>query len=186
MTSVKHQREDGSQPAKMLSYAKRGDLPISLYTDAVARDSFVYHVKDNLTYSLDLHELKGGVWVPYKAYDVQLEFFMLDPYVRTKLSHDDQGHFFVTSKEPDVYGIFLFRVLYRRLGLFTIFTTTQVSLSLFKHDEYKRFISAAYPYYASAFRGWSVCFCSSSTIFCDGKQSKVVLIDLFKLRGIAS
>ncbi|KAI9907469.1 hypothetical protein PsorP6_016469 [Peronosclerospora sorghi] len=143
-----HHREDGSQPAKMLSDAKRGDLPIMLYPDAeVARDSHVYRVKDNLTYSLDFHEIKDGIWVPYKADDVQLEFVMLDPYVCTTLSHDDQGHF----SAPDVYGIYLFPVLYRRLGLWTIFTTTQVSLRPFKHDEYEGFIPAAYPYYASAF-----------------------------------
>ncbi|KAI9916799.1 hypothetical protein PsorP6_016753 [Peronosclerospora sorghi] len=112
----------------------------------------VYRVKDNLTYSLDLHELKDGIWVPYKADEVQLEFVMLDPYVRTTLSHDDQGRFSVTFQVPDVYGIFLFPVLYRRLGLSTIFTTTQLSLRPFKHDEYERFIPGAYPYYASVFR----------------------------------
>ncbi|EGZ05279.1 hypothetical protein PHYSODRAFT_247235 [Phytophthora sojae] len=133
MTNVKHYREDGSQPAKMLSDANRGDQPITLYPDAeVARDSLVYRVKGNLTYSLDLHELKDGKWVPYKTDDVQLEFVMLAPHA------------------PDVYGIFLFRVMYRRLGLSTIYTTTQVSLRPFKHDEYERFIPAAYPYYASA------------------------------------
>ncbi|KAI9916169.1 hypothetical protein PsorP6_016721 [Peronosclerospora sorghi] len=39
-------------------------LPITLYPDAeVARDSLVYRVKDNLTYSLDLHELKDASFV---------------------------------------------------------------------------------------------------------------------------
>ncbi|CAI5746142.1 unnamed protein product [Peronospora destructor] len=152
MTNVKHHREDGSQPAKMLRDANRGDQPITLYPDAeVARDSLVYRVKDNLTYSLDLHELKDGKWRPYEADDVQLEFVMLDPHVRKTLTHDNKGHFSVTFEAPDVYGIFLFRVLYRRLGLSTIYTTTQVSLRPFKHDEYERFIPAAYPYYASAF-----------------------------------
>ncbi|TDH73849.1 hypothetical protein CCR75_006284 [Bremia lactucae] len=152
MTNVKHHRADGSLPAKMLSNANRGDQPITLYPDAeVARDSLVYRVKDNLTYSMDLHELKSGQWLPFKGNDVQLEFVMLDPHIRTTLTHDEQGHFSVTFEAPDVYGIFLFRVMYRRLGLSTIYTTTQVSLRPFKHDEYERFIPAAYPYYASAF-----------------------------------
>uniref|UniRef100_M4BUK7 Dolichyl-diphosphooligosaccharide--protein glycosyltransferase 48 kDa subunit n=1 Tax=Hyaloperonospora arabidopsidis (strain Emoy2) TaxID=559515 RepID=M4BUK7_HYAAE len=152
MTNVKHHREDGSLPAKMLSDAHRGDQPITLYPDAeVARDSLVYRVKDNLTYSFDMHELKSGKWVPYRANDVQLEFVMLDPHVRTTMVHDNNAHFHVTFQAPDVYGIFLFRVLYRRLGLSTVYTTTQVSLRPFKHDEYERFIPAAYPYYASAF-----------------------------------
>jgi oligosaccharyltransferase complex subunit beta len=172
MTNVKHQREDGSQPAKMLSDANRGDQPITLYPDAeVARDSLVYRVKDNLTYSLDLHELKDSKWVPYKADDVQLEFVMLDPHVRTTLTHDNNGHFSVTFQAPDVYGIFLFRVMYRRLGLSTIYTTTQVSLRPFKHDEYERFIPAAFPYYASAFSMMAGVFLFSVYfLFYDGKQ----------------
>ncbi|OWZ17491.1 Dolichyl-diphosphooligosaccharide-protein glycosyltransferase, partial [Phytophthora megakarya] len=172
MTNVKHHREDGSQPAKMLSDANRGDQPITLYPDAeVARDSLVYRVKDNLTYSLDLHELKDGKWLPYKADDVQLEFVMLDPHVRTTLTHDNKGHFSVTFQAPDVYGIFLFRVMYRRLGLSTIYTTTQVSLRPFKHDEYERFIPAAYPYYASAFSMMAGVFLFSVYfLFYDGKK----------------
>ncbi|KAJ8554680.1 hypothetical protein ON010_g9803 [Phytophthora cinnamomi] len=172
MTNVKHHREDGSQPAKMLSDANRGDQPITLYPDAeVARDSLVYRVKDNLTYSLDLHELKNGKWVPYKADDVQLEFVMLDPHVRTTLTHDNKGHFSVTFQAPDAYGIFLFRVMYRRLGLSTIYTTTQVSLRPFKHDEYERFIPAAYPYYASAFSMMAGVFLFSVYfLFYDGKN----------------
>ncbi|KAI9905164.1 hypothetical protein PsorP6_014148 [Peronosclerospora sorghi] len=132
MTNVKHHREDGSQPAKMLSDAKRGDLPITLYPDAeVARDSLV----------------------------------------RTMLSHDEQGHFAVTFQAPDVYGIFLFRVLYRRLGLSTIFTTTQVLLRPCKHDEYERIIPAAYPSYASAFSVMvGVFLFSVYFLFYDGKQ----------------
>ncbi|KAL4105537.1 hypothetical protein PRIC1_003599 [Phytophthora ramorum] len=172
MTNVKHHREDGSHPAKMLSDANRGDQPITLYPDAeVARDSLVYRVKDNLTYSLDLHELKDGKWLPYKADDVQLEFVMLDPHVRTTLTHDNKGHFSVTFQSPDVYGIFLFRVLYRRLGLSTIYTTTQVSLRPFKHDEYERFIPAAFPYYASAFSMMAGVFVFSVFfLFYDGKK----------------
>lgn len=172
MTNVRHHRADGSQPAKMLSDANRGDQPITLYPDAeVARDSLVYRVRDNLTYSLDLHELKNGKWVPYKANDVQLEFVMLDPHVRTTLSHDNHGHFSATFESPDVYGIFLFRVMYRRLGLSTIYTTTQVSLRPFKHDEYERFIPAAYPYYASAFSMMGGVFLFSVYfLFYDGKK----------------
>lgn len=152
MTNVKHQREDGSSPDKMLKDAERPDQAITLYPDAeIARDSLVYRVKDNLTYSFDLHELKDGKWVPYTASDVQLEFVMLDPYVRKTMSHDNKGHFAVTFEAPDAYGIFQFRVMYRRLALSTLYSTTQVSLRPFKHDEYERFIPAAFPYYVSAF-----------------------------------
>jgi len=150
--NVHHRRADGSNPDKMLKDSHRGDQPLTLYPDAeIARDSLVYRVKDNLTYSFDIHELKDGKWVPYAASDVQLEFVMLDPYVRKTMTHDNKGHFSVTFEAPDAYGIFLFRVMYRRLGLSTLQSSTQVSLRPFKHDEYERFIPAAYPYYVSAF-----------------------------------
>ncbi|KAF1332729.1 putative dolichyl-diphosphooligosaccharide-protein glycosyltransferase 48kd subunit, partial [Globisporangium splendens] len=152
VTNVHHRRADGSNPDKMLKDSHRGDQPLTLYPDAeIARDSLVYRIKDNLTYSFDIHELKDGKWVPYAASDVQLEFVMLDPYVRKTMTHDNKGHFSVTFEAPDAYGIFLFRVMYRRLGLSTLQSSTQVSLRPFKHDEYERFIPAAYPYYVSAF-----------------------------------
>lgn len=151
-TNVQHHREDGSSPDKMLKDSQRADQPLTLYPDAeIARDSLVYRVKDNLTYSFDIHELKDGQWVPFAASDVQLEFVMLDPHVRKTMGHDGKGHFSVTFEAPDTYGIFLFRVMYRRLGLSTIQSATQVSLRPYKHDEYERFIPAAYPYYVSAF-----------------------------------
>jgi oligosaccharyltransferase complex subunit beta len=152
MKNIHHQRADGSAPAKMLTEKERADLPITLYPDAeIARDSLVYRIKDNLTFSFDIHELQNGKMVPYRANDVQLEFVMLDPYARKTMSHDSKGHYTVTFQAPDTYGIFLFRVMYRRLGLSTLYSTTQVSLRPFKHDEYERFIPAACPYYVSAF-----------------------------------
>ncbi|OQR92981.1 dolichyl-diphosphooligosaccharide-protein glycosyltransferase 48kD subunit [Achlya hypogyna] len=152
VSNVHHAREDGSLPDKMLSDVQRPDQPLTLYPDAeVARDSLVYRIKDNLTYSFDVAELKNGQWTPFAADDVQLEFVMLDPHVRKTMVHDGKGHFSVTFTAPDVYGIFQFRVMYRRVGYSTLHFTTQVSLRPYKHDEYERFIPAAFPYYASAF-----------------------------------
>ena len=150
-SNIRHHRQDGSRPEKMLKNIDRPDQPISLYPDAeIARESLVYRVKDNLTYSMDVMELKERKWQPYQADDMQLEFVMLDPHVRKTMSHDGKGKFFVTFESPDTYGIFQFRVMYRRLGFSTIHETTQVSLRPYKHDEYERFIPSAFPYYASA------------------------------------
>ena len=41
---------------------------------------------------------------------------------------------------PDVYGIYKFRLFNEN---------TQVSIRPFKHDEFPRFILAAYPYYTA-------------------------------------
>ena len=117
----------------------------------LARESLVYRIKDYLTYSFDLFEFKNNQWVPFTADDVQLEFVMLDAYVRKTMTHDGKGRFSVTIQAPDAYGIFKFRVMYRRVGLSTITLNTQVSLRPYKHDEYERFILSAFPYYASSF-----------------------------------
>ena len=37
--------------------------------------------------------LTSESWVPYHANDVQLEFVMLDPYVRKTMSHNEKGTF---------------------------------------------------------------------------------------------
>ncbi|ETW07760.1 hypothetical protein H310_02201 [Aphanomyces invadans] len=153
VSNVHHSKEDGSLPDTMLGPIDRPDQPITLYPDAeVARNSLVYRIKDNVTYSFDVHERQeDGTWTPFAADDMQLEFVMLDPYVRKTLAHNGDGHFSATFTAPDVYGIFQFRVMYRRVGYSVLHWTTQVSVRPFKHDEYERFLPAAYPYYASAF-----------------------------------
>lgn len=110
-----------------------------------------YTIKDNIEYSVEIHEWNGDKWVPYKATDVQMEFVMLDPYVRLPLSHDGQGRYSLKFVAPDVYGIFTFRVDYHRLGLSNLNLRTIHPVRPFRHDQYERFINAAYPYYAGAF-----------------------------------
>lgn len=40
------------------------------------------------SYSLEIHEWNGKEWQPYQADDVQLQFYMMSPYVLKTLSHD--------------------------------------------------------------------------------------------------
>lgn len=110
-----------------------------------------YTIKDELEYSVEIHEWNGEKWVPFKASDVQLEFVMLDPYVRLPMKHDDKGLYSLKFTAPDVYGIFTFRVDYQRLGYSNLLLKTVHPVRPFRHDQYERFISAAYPYYAGAF-----------------------------------
>ena len=62
-----------------------------------------------------------------------------------------QGRFFTRFKIPDVYGVFKFVIDYKRLGLTHLELSQQISVRHFMHNEFERFIVAAYPYYASAF-----------------------------------
>ena len=100
---------------------------------------------------MEIQEFNGSQWLPYNAEDVQLEFVMLDPYIRVFLDNDGHGHYTTTFQAPDVYGIFTFRVQYRKPGYSYLHVAESVTLRPFRHDEYPRFIPGAYPYYASSF-----------------------------------
>lgn len=109
-----------------------------------------YTVLDDVEYSIEIQKLEGGKWVSFEADDVQLEFVRIDPFVRTTLT--GKGGVFQTKfKLPDVYGVYQFRVYYNRMGYTHLFSTTQVSVRPLQHTQYERFISSAFPYYASAF-----------------------------------
>ena len=111
-----------------------------------------YTVMDNVNYYIEIDELVGGKWTPYMASDVQLEFFRIDPFVRTFLNKTANGKaFYAEFVLPDVYGVFQFKVEYDRLGYTRLFSTTQVSVRPLQHTQYERFIGSAYPYYISAF-----------------------------------
>lgn len=48
-----------------------------------------------------------------------------------------------------MYGIYKFRLFYQRHGVSLINENTQVDIRPFKHNEFPRFILAAYPYYTA-------------------------------------
>ena len=52
----------------------------------VAGNNVVYRIKDELYYAVTMEEWTGEQWVKYLGEDVQVEFVMLDPYVRKTLS----------------------------------------------------------------------------------------------------
>jgi oligosaccharyltransferase complex subunit beta len=152
-SDIRHHTAQGSPPDIILHEKDRPDLPQTLFPDPeLTRNSLVYRIKDEIVYSMLVEQWVGGEWRPFSAPDMQMEFVMMDPYVRTTMDADPHtGRFAARFVAPDDYGIFKFRVFYQRPGLSTLHAETQVSLRPFKHDEYERFILTAYPYYASAF-----------------------------------
>lgn len=110
-----------------------------------------YTIKDYVYFSIFIEELVEGKWVPYKGEDVQLEFFRIDPFVRLFLNRTSTGTFYARFILPDVYGVFKFKVDYSHLGYTHIASNTQVSVRPLEHVQYERFITSAFPYYASAF-----------------------------------
>ncbi|KAI8876266.1 Dolichyl-diphosphooligosaccharide-protein glycosyltransferase 48kDa subunit [Backusella circina FSU 941] len=112
-----------------------------------------YRVKDDVVYTIDISEYKNDKWVPFKADDVQLEVIMLDPYIRTTLKQvpgdETFGRFESHLRLPDVYGVFTFKVNYKRAGYTYLKAEDRVSIRPFRHNEYPRFLTAALPYYIS-------------------------------------
>lgn len=112
-----------------------------------------YRVKNDVTFEISLQQYEHGKWKPYVASDVQLELIMLDPYIRTTLdvvsTSADSAKYSSTFMLPDHYGVFHFKVNYKRNGLSYIEDRAQVTIRHFRHDEYGRFLTAAYPYYTA-------------------------------------
>ena len=60
-----------------------------------------------------------GTWEPFSDLnDLQLEFTMLDPHIRTSLPPVPgvRGKYSVTFRAPDRHGVFKFVVNYKRTG----------------------------------------------------------------------
>lgn len=115
----------------------------------------VYRIKDELSVSVVVEEWSASkqAWLPYvqgEGKELQVELTMLDPHVR-KTFKADKGVLKTEMTAPDVYGVFKFIVDYNCLGYSYIHLEEQVPIRPYRHDEYERFIVAAYPYYASIF-----------------------------------
>merc|ERR1719409_2486534 len=80
-----------------------------------------------------------------------MEFVRIDPFVRITLDNQKDGKMVGKFKVPDTYGVYQFKVNYHRVGYTRVYTTNQISVVPLRHNQYERFISSAYPYYASAF-----------------------------------
>lgn len=111
----------------------------------------VYRIKDDLEFSVEIYEWSGNSWVPYVTNDVQVQFYMMSPYVLKTLATDQKGLYHTKFKVPDVYGVFQFKLEYHRLGYTSLSLSKQIPVRPFRHNEYERFITTAYPYYGASF-----------------------------------
>lgn len=110
----------------------------------------MYKEKDEIEVGLIIEELREGKWTLFPATDVQIEYVMLDPYVRETMKFTGTGHR-LTFTAPDVYGIFKFRLDYRRRGYNGLHIEQVAPVRNPRHNDYERFLICAYPYYASCF-----------------------------------
>ncbi|WOH00331.1 hypothetical protein DCAR_0519690 [Daucus carota subsp. sativus] len=111
----------------------------------------MYRINDELEYFVEIYEWSGTSWEPYVASDVQLQFYMMSPYVLKTMLTDQKGFYSVSMKVPDVYGVFQFKIEYQRLGYTSLSLSKQIPVRPFRHNEYERFITTAFPYYGASF-----------------------------------
>ncbi|KAL1411902.1 oligosaccharyl transferase glycoprotein complex, beta subunit [Vanrija albida] len=118
-----------------------------------------YRKKDEVTYDITLTEHTTAAngssqWVPFHTDDLQLEFTMLDPFIRTSLveksSTATDATYSTTFVAPDRHGVFKFVVSYWRPGWTSITTEDKASVVPLRHDEHPRWITGAYPFYTGA------------------------------------
>nr|CAD1834462.1 unnamed protein product [Ananas comosus var. bracteatus] len=133
--------ERGHLKAVNVSHRKVGEMT----------EPAMYRINDDLEYSVEIYEWSGTSWEPYVADDVQVQFYMMSPYVLKTLSNNQKGLYSTSFKVPDVYGVFQFKVEYQRLGYTSLRLAKQIPVRPFRHNEYERFITAAYPYYGASF-----------------------------------
>ena len=113
-------------------------------------------------------------WSPYSGlHDLQLEFTMLDPHIRTTLLPVDgqPGLYRTAFRVPDRHGVFKLVLDHRRRGWTTLKAVTVVPVVPPRHDGYPRFLSAAWPYYAGAI-STSVGFLILSALWLAGDDAR--------------
>lgn len=115
----------------------------------------LYTVNDVVEYSARISEWDphAGKWRPSSSLqDLQLDFTMLDPHVRTALpsSPTSPGVYSTSFRAPDRHGVFKFVLDYRRRGYTFLYNALTVPVVPPRHDGYPRFLSAAWPYYTGA------------------------------------
>ena len=114
-----------------------------------------YTINDEIVYEIQIskYDLQTSTFLPYSDIpDLQLEFTMLDPHVRTALPavSGKPGTYQVSFRVPDRHGVFKFVVNWRRAGWSYLQSSVTVPVVPPRHDGYPRFLSAAWPYYAGA------------------------------------
>lgn len=156
-SSIKHEKSGNEQFFTEVSkwvFHERGHLKavnVRHHKIGEVHEPAMYRINDDLEYSVEIYEWSGISWEAYVANDVQLQFYMMSPYVLKTLSSEQKGLYSTTFKVPDVYGVFQFKVEYDRLGYTSLHLSKQIPVRPFRHNEYERFIKVAYPYYGASF-----------------------------------
>eukprot|EP01025_Chloroclados_australasicus_P030115 TRINITY_DN3018_c0_g2_i1.p1 TRINITY_DN3018_c0_g2~~TRINITY_DN3018_c0_g2_i1.p1 ORF type:complete len:447 (-),score=47.28 TRINITY_DN3018_c0_g2_i1:267-1586(-) len=158
-------------------FKMRGVLQISSLRHSLVNSTEpapdTYTIKDDIQVAVDIMEVRGNDLIPYKSDSVQIEYVMLHPYVRATMEHNNKGTFSAQIKVPDVYGVFKFVIEHHGLGYTYVTLVEQQPVRPFRHDQFERFIVAAYPYYASTI-AMMIAFFMLSIFFLYHREEKVL------------
>ena len=91
------------------------------------------HRLQTFTAYISQYDPELDLWEPYSGIkDMQLEFTMLDPHIRTSLSPvaGEPGKYSVTFRIPDRHGVFKFVVDYKRKGCVISFAPASQILNM--------------------------------------------------------
>lgn len=110
-----------------------------------------YFIEDRIEYFARIEQKTKGQWAPFNANDMQLDFVMLEPYIRLGLENIEEGLFYAKFRTPQRLGIFKFSVEYARHGLSYLHLGDDVSVIQWRHDAFPRFMHRAWPFYCSVF-----------------------------------
>ncbi|KAL5987671.1 Dolichyl-diphosphooligosaccharide--protein glycosyltransferase 48 kDa subunit [Asimina triloba] len=130
---TKHEKSGNEQFATEISkwvFHERGHLKavnVKHHKVGETEEPAIYRINDDVEYSVEIYEWSGRSWKPYVADDVQVQFYMMSPYVLKGLSNDQKGLYATSFKVPDVYGVFQFKVEYQRLGYTSLSLSKQRS-----------------------------------------------------------
>ena len=117
----------------------------------------IYRIKDDLVFEVDVYQRDpkdSSKWIPASLKDAQFEVIMLDPYIRMPLSPPASSKSPTHSARftlPDHYGVFTFKFEYTRRGVSYLHHSETVQVKPFRHDQYPRYLTAAYPYYVASY-----------------------------------
>lgn len=129
-------------------FQERGVLKVLNVLISGQTEGSQFNFNDILNYSAYIEEWNGSNWIPFQSSQVQLEFFMLDPLIRTNLQAKG-GKFTTNFHVPDVPGVFSCNLRLRELGYTILDVKNTTSVRPFRHGQSPQFLQAAYPYYSS-------------------------------------
>lgn len=138
-----------------------------------------YKLKDEIQVSVDVYEKVNGLWVPFKVNDIELQFIMLDPYVRVILENKVDSQYTTKFNVPDHNGVYKFMIDYNKHGYTHLHFEEIAPVRVLNHDEFPRFVPSAYPYHGAVllvilgFLAFSIKFVTLS----DGKEKEKVKKD---------